>query len=110
MLADWRQETGAKEKEKLLRYVRKDRYPSMGLFATMVPTASKEFLYHIRVERTFEGVLMEKPFYVNITQDTPHTIEQIEIEAWERSFRQSPPREGEERKFVVETAFHRAEE
>ncbi|GAI93191.1 unnamed protein product [marine sediment metagenome] len=46
--------------------------------------------------------------FVNIMSDRPLTIEEVEGEVWERSFTQSPPTEAEERKFVVETVFHRA--
>ncbi|GAH72909.1 unnamed protein product [marine sediment metagenome] len=71
---------------------------------------SKEYMYVVRCQQTFAGVPAEKPFFINLTHDSPQTIEALEIEAWERTFPQSPPKAGEERKFVVETAIHRAEE
>ncbi|MBA7621469.1 hypothetical protein ES703_28831 [subsurface metagenome] len=46
----------------------------------------------------------------NIMSDVPLTVEQIEQEAWERAFEQSPPLPGEERQFMLYTAVRRVAE
>lgn len=110
MLADWSDVNELVRKEGLARYVRKGYIP--GEYAAIIHewAMSKEFMYQVRCQKTFAGVPEDEPTFVNIMSDTPMTIEAIEQEAWERSFAQSPPKETEERKFVVETAIHRAEE
>lgn len=90
MLADWRRETGAKEKAGLLRYVRRDRYPTTKVMAGLAPEASREFLYKIKVHSVIQA---GEPFterFVNIMSDVPLTPTMIEEEVvkqwreWER--------------------------
>lgn len=110
MLQDWRNVNQLEAKKGLARYVRKGYVPADRAAEVQAWALSKEYMYKVRSERILRPG--EKPVtsFVNIMSDSPRTIEQIETEAWERSFAQSPPLPGEERKFTVETAIHRAEE
>lgn len=109
MLADWRDVNELVTKEGLARYVRKGYIPGEKAAEIHEWAMSKEYMYRVRSEsRLYPGVEVVTRF-VNIISDSPMTVEAIELEAWERSFEQSPALPTEERKFVVETAIHRAE-
>lgn len=110
MLADWRDIGEYKKKEGLARYVRKGYVPSERAAEVHVWAMSKEYMYKVRCETVLRPDLPVVTRFVNIMSDSPMTVGAIEREVWERSFTQSPPAAGEERKFVIETAIHRAEE
>lgn len=84
MLADWRLETGAEKKKGLLRYVRKDRYPSTTQMSGLAPTASKEYLYKLRYEAVLRPGEKPKEQFVNINSDVPMTSTMIEEETLRR--------------------------
>lgn len=79
-LADYRELSSAKAKEGLLRYVRKDRYPSTTAMAILSPEASKEYMYKLKVKDRInpEAPLTER--FVNLSSAMPLTPEQIEQE------------------------------
>ena len=108
MLADWRDAGSIQKKEGLARYVRKGYVPSDRIAEIRAWSMSKEYMYKVRSESILRAG--EKPVtrFVNIMSDRPMTIEEIEEEIWERSFTQSPPKAGEERKFIVDTVIHRS--
>lgn len=83
-LADYRRESGAEEKKGLLRFVRKDRYPSTTIMAGLAPEASKEFLYKIKVNAIIHPGLPIDEQFVNIMSDAPMTPAMIEAEIEER--------------------------
>ena len=68
---------------------------------------SSEYMYRVQYERTMYPGEPVEPKYVNLMSDVPLTREEIETQAWERSFEQSPPAAGEERQFILETAIRR---
>ena len=107
MLADWRDVGRFEKKKKLARFVRKGYIPSKYMAHISTWKMSAEFMYRVQYTRTMYPSQPVKPQFVNLMSDKPLTIEEIETEAWSRSFDQSPPRPGEERKFMVETAIRR---
>lgn len=109
MLADWRNVNELEKKEGLARFVRKGYVPAENVVEIEAWAMSQEYMYKVRCQRIFAGVPEEEPTFINIMQDVPRSIEWLEREAWERSIPQSPLLPGEERKFTVETAIHRAE-
>jgi hypothetical protein len=110
MLADWRDVNELEKKEGLARYVRKGYVPSERSAEIKAWEMSREYMYKVRSESVLRAGEPVVTRFVNIMSDKPLTIEEIEVEAWERSFTQSPPVEAEERKFTVITAIHKAME
>lgn len=110
MLADWREVNELATKEGLARYVRKGYVPAERSAELKAWALSKEYMYKVRSETVLYPGAPVVTRFVNIMSDAPMTVEAIEQEVWERSFTQSPTKAGEERKFVVETAIHRATE
>lgn len=110
MLADWREVNQLETKKGLARYVRKGFVPAERSAILETWALSREYMYHVRSEMTAFPGAPAVITWVNIMSDAPMTVEAIEQEAWERSFTQSPPKAAEERKFVLETAIHRATE
>lgn len=109
MLADWRDVNEIEIKDGLARYVRKGYVPSERVAELKEWALSREYMYKVRTESILRPGEAPVSRFVNIMADSPLTIEEIEREAWERSFVQSPPGPAEERHFIVETAIHRAE-
>ena len=95
MLADWRSVNQLEKKEGLLRFVRKDYFPTAKTIATVDWRTSKEFMYKVKVStrlRPDEPILDR---FVNIMSDVPMTPEMVEaelLESW-----------GEWEKYKVET-------
>ncbi len=80
MLADWRSEFNIKEKEGLMRYVRRDRFPSKKAMAVVSYEMSKEFMYKVRTRSIIKAgePMVEK--FINIMTDNPMTVEMLESE------------------------------
>lgn len=110
MLADWRNINRLEKKEGLARYVRKGYVPAERSAEIEAWAMSKEYMYKVRSERILYPGAEPEVTFVNIMQDVPRPVEWLEREAWERSFKQSPTFPLEERKFIVYSAIHRAEE
>lgn len=83
-LAVYRKEARTKKMEGLLRFVRKDRYPTTTIMSALSPEASKEFLYKLRYSDVIKPVREEDYKFVNIMSDVPMTPEMIEAEVIER--------------------------
>lgn len=109
MLVDYRNVFNIEQKKDLLKYVRRGYAPAERTSEIKGWAMSQEYMYKIRCQQIFAGVPADEPTFVNLMHDTPQTIEALEQEAWERSFKQSPPKSGEERQFAVISAFHRVE-
>lgn len=109
MLADWRDVNEVEVKDGLARFIRKGYVPSERVAELKEWQLSREYMYKVRSESILRPGEPPESRFINIMADSPLTIEEIEREAWERSFAQSPPQPAEERKFIVETAIHRAE-
>ena len=107
MLADWREVGEIKKKEGLARFVRKGYVPAENTATLKTWAMSREYMYKLRYERTMYPGEPVEPKFVNLMSDVPLTIEEIETQAWERSFEQSPMLAGEARQFIVETAIRR---
>lgn len=84
MLADWRNEAGIEKKEDLLRYVRKDRYPTEKTIASVTYDISKEFMYKVKVRSVIRVGEPITERFVNIMSDIPMTPAMIEAEVEER--------------------------
>ena len=95
MLADWRSVNEVEKKEGLLRYVRKDRYPTGVSMASVTWETSKEYMYKVKVESV---IRLGEPIterFVNIMSDVPMTPKMLEAEVEERW--------GEWEKYAAET-------
>lgn len=78
MLADYRTVLQIEQKTELLKYVRKDRYPTQAIYATTTWDLKKEFMYVVKVKtqlRPDEPVLEHN---INIQSDVPMTPEMVE--------------------------------
>jgi len=84
MLADWRSVAGIEAKKDLIKYVRKDRLPSMRAIADVEWELSAEYMYKANVwsRLTPDSPLTER--FVNIMSDKPLTPAQMEAEVYER--------------------------
>ncbi|KKL89488.1 hypothetical protein LCGC14_1914190 [marine sediment metagenome] len=95
MLADWRSVNEVEKKEGLLRFVRKDRYPTGVSMASVTWETSKEYMYKVKVESV---IRLGEPIterFVNIMSDVPMTPAMLEAEVEERW--------GEWEKYAAET-------
>ncbi len=90
MLADWRSINELETKKEALKYVRKDRFPTEKVMASVTWALSKEYMYVVKVKsviRPGEPIIERN---VNIMSDVPMTPEMIEAEVeqqwgeWER--------------------------
>lgn len=84
MLSDWRSVNEIERKEGLLRYVRKDRYPTAKTMASVTWETSKEFMYKVKVESFLRPGEVPISRFVNIMSDSPMTPEMVEAEVTER--------------------------
>jgi hypothetical protein len=107
MLADWRDVGEIKKKEGTARFIRKGYIPAANTVELKAWSMSREYMYKVRSSAVkYPGAKPEVRF-INLMSDVPLTVQQIETEAWERAFDQSPPAETEEREFMIETAVRR---
>lgn len=90
MLADWRSINQLEVKEGLLRFVRKDRYPTEKTMAAVTWQTSKEYMYKIKVQSVIRIGEPVTERFVNIISDVPMTPAMVEAEVekqwgeWER--------------------------
>jgi len=85
MLSDWRSVNEIEAKKGLMRFVRKDRYPSKTAIAEVDWLLSQEYMYTVKVQSRLrpDAPLTER--FVNLMSDTPLTgimVEQGVIEKW----------------------------
>lgn len=80
MLADWRSVNELETKEGLLRYVRKDYYPTEKTMASVTWSTSKEYMYKVKVHSRLRPGDPVTDRFVNIMSDKPMTPEMIEAE------------------------------
>lgn len=84
MLADWRSVTQVEAKKDLLKYVRKDRYPTLKEYAETEWPWHEEFAYKLK---TFSRAQPDEPIterFVIIESDVPLTPSQMEQEVESR--------------------------
>lgn len=84
MLADWRSVAGLEVKEGLLRYIRKDRYPTERSIAAVDWAVSKEYMYKVKVQSVLRLGEPITERFVNIISDVPMTPRMVEAEVEER--------------------------
>ena len=85
MLSDWRSVNELERKKDLLRYVRKDYYPTEKTIAAVSWELSKEYLYTVKVRSRLDPGQPITDRFVNILSDIPMTpgqISQAVIEKW----------------------------
>lgn len=109
MLTDWANINQLVRKEGRARFIRKGYVPAENTAQIKKWLMSKEWMYKVRSVRVLKAGEKPEITFINIMSDKPLTIQEVEREAFERSFKQSPPKSGEERKFIVESVIHRAE-
>lgn len=107
MLADYRTAANIKEKEGLLKYVRKDRTPSPRIYAETTHALSREFQYLVAVQtRLRPGEPLEKRL-VSIINDRPMTPRELDTEIRELWGDWYPERREEIVATIPETAIRR---
>lgn len=82
MLSDWRSINELEAKADLLRYVRKDYYPTEKTIAQVDFALSKEYMYKVKVQTRLKPDEPLTERFVNIMQDEPLTPARIEELAW----------------------------
>lgn len=85
MLFDWRSINELEVKEGLLRFVRKDYYPTEKTIAQVDFNISQEYMYKAKVQSRLRPDEPIKERFVNIMSDVPLTpamVEQAIIEKW----------------------------
>jgi len=85
MLSDWGSESQLERKKDLMRFVRKDRYPTKAAIAQVDYKYSQEFMYKLKVQSRLrpDEPLTER--FVNIMSDEPMMpgmVEQAVVEKW----------------------------
>ena len=78
MLSDWRSINELEVKEGLIRYVRKDRYPTEKTLAAVEWELSKEYMYKVKVQSVIQAGQPVTERFVNIMSDIPLTPDMIE--------------------------------
>jgi len=84
MLGDWRSVNELEKKEGVIRYVRKDRYPSEASIASVTWETSKEYMYKVKVQSTIRPGEPITERFVNIMSDVPMTPGMVEAEVVDR--------------------------
>jgi len=85
MLADWRSVNELEVKEGLMKYVRKDYYPTEKTIAAVEWSLSQEYMYKVKVESRLRAGEPLSERFVNIMSDiplTPGQVEQAVVEKW----------------------------
>lgn len=85
MLSDWRTVNEIEAKKGLMRFVRKDRYPSKLAIAEVDWKLSQEYMYTLKVQSRLRPDEPQVERFVNIMSDKPMTaamVEQAVIEKW----------------------------
>ncbi len=84
MLSDWGTINELEKKEGLVRFVRKDRYPTKKVIASVAWEMSQEYMYKIKVQSIIRAGEPITERFVNIMSDVPMTVGIIETELGER--------------------------
>lgn len=84
MLSDWRSINELERKEGVLRYVRKDRYPTEKSMAAVSWATSKEYMYKVKVQSVIKIGEPITERFVNVMSDVPLTPAMLEAEVEER--------------------------
>lgn len=109
MLRDWANINQLVQQEGRARFIRKGYVPAENTAQIRKWDMSAEWMYKVRSVRVLKKGDTPEITFINIMSDKPLTVSEIVQEAFERSFKQSPPKSGEERKFSLESVIHMAE-
>ena len=85
MLADWRSINELEQKKDLLKYVRKDYYPTEKTMAAVSWELSQEYMYKVKVSSRIQPGAPLTERFVNILSDVPMTPGQVSesvVEKW----------------------------
>ena len=85
MMSDWRSVNEIEAKKGLMRFVRKDRYPSKMAIAEVDWMLSQEYMYKVKVQSRLRPDEPITERFVNLMSDVPLTRDMIEqgvIEKW----------------------------
>lgn len=88
MLADWRSVANKKAKEGLLKFVRRDRYPTAKIIATTTWNLPKEFMYIIRIKTKASPEEPIEEYEISIQTDKPMTPAMIEQQVIEERIKE----------------------
>ena len=83
VLADWRNVGQLEKKEGLLRFVRKDRYPTEKTIAAVDWAVSKEYMYKVKVQSVIKIGEPVTERFINIMSDVPLTPAMVEAQVEE---------------------------
>jgi len=84
MLSDWRSSAGIEAKKDLIKYVRKDRLPSIRVIADVEWELSQEYMYKVKVWSRLQPDEPLTERFVNLMSDVPLTPAQIEEQIYRR--------------------------
>lgn len=87
-LADYRNIAQIEDKKDLLKYVRKDRYPTEKIIATTTWALDKEFMYVVRLKTQFRPDEPVLEHDVSIQTDAPMTPAMIEARVIEERIKE----------------------
>jgi hypothetical protein len=83
-LADWRSVAGIEAKKDVVKYVRRDRRPSVKAIADVEWELSKEFMYKVKVMVQVEPDKPLQERFVNIMHDRLMTTPQVEAQVYSK--------------------------
>ena len=78
MLSDWRTVNEIEAKKGLMRFVRKDRYPTKLAIAEVDWLLSQEYMFTVKVQSRLRPDEPEVERFVNLMSDVPMTVAMIE--------------------------------
>ena len=107
MLDDWRTVGNIEKKTGLMRYIRKDYYPSAATYAQVTWKTSREYMYKVRIETRISPDKPTETRFVNILSDKPMTPRELESEVEESWGGWYPDRAGQIDTVTPETAMQR---
>jgi len=110
MITDWHAVGETEKKKDLLKYVRKDYLPSVGVVADVPWNLSREYMYKVQVSsRARPGEAITERF-VNIMHDRLLSPGEIEALAWQMIREQSPRQARRVEEVTAYAAIRRVEE
>lgn len=107
MLGDWRSAAGIEAKKDLIKYVRKDRIPSMRVIPDVTYDISREYMYKVQVWLQTKAGEPLKDKFVNIMSDVALTPTEVEQTYYKRYYKEHTIPPIELVKLQIVAAFHK---